>query len=141
MLRRAQRRLRVESCEGSLCRGDACQLPFLVGAFDAIVSCYTLDILPEADIERALGEFFRATKPQGRLVLVVMGRQSRVLDRIWMSAYRHAPVLVGGCRPVDLAPALAATGWKIESEEKITQRGFRSELILARALRLEARAA
>ncbi len=141
MLRHAQRRLRDEACQRLLCRGDACHLPFPAGAFDAIVSCYVLDIFSEAGIERALAEFFRAVKPGGRLVLVVMAQQTRLLNGIWMVTFRHLPVLVGGCRPVGLAPALMATGWKIDLEEEISQNGFRSQLILARPLGLEARAA
>ena len=141
MLRRGRRRLQADHRAGFLCRGDACQLPFPPASFDVIFSCYMLDLLPEADIQRALGEFFRVTKPQGRLVVTVMARQARVFDAIWMWGYHHVPALVGGCRPVALAPALEATGWRVELAEKISQNGFRSELILARPLRLELRAA
>jgi hypothetical protein len=73
--------------------------------------------------------------------VTVMARQARVLDAIWMWGYRHAPTLVGGCRPIALAPALAATGWQVELAEKISQNGFRSEMILARPLRRELRSA
>lgn len=100
-----------------------------------------LDILSEVDIGQALAEFLRVAKPGGRLVIVVMAHQAGMLEGVWMAAFHHAPVLVGGCRPVNLAPALAATGWKIETEERITQNGFRSELILALPRGLEARAA
>jgi ubiquinone/menaquinone biosynthesis C-methylase UbiE len=141
MLRRARGRLQANRRAGLLCRGDACRLPFPAASFDVIFSCYMLDLLPEADIQRALGEFFRVTKPQGRLVVAVMARQARVVDAIWMWGYHHAPALVGGCRPVALAPALAATGWRVELAEEISQSGFRSELILAQPLHLELRAA
>jgi demethylmenaquinone methyltransferase/2-methoxy-6-polyprenyl-1,4-benzoquinol methylase len=141
MLRRARRRLQADRRAGVLCRGDACQLPFLPASFDVIFSCYMLDLLPEADIQRALGEFFRVAKPQGRLVVTVMARQARGFDAAWMWFYRHAPVLIGGCRPVAIAPALAATGWRVELAEEVSQRGFRSEVILARPLHVELRAA
>ena len=100
-----------------------------------------LDIFSEADIETALNEFRRVTKPGGRMALVVMAKQTRLFDRIWMTIYQHAPVLVGGCRPVNLASALAATGWKIAMDREISQNGFRSEVILARPSPLESRAA
>jgi demethylmenaquinone methyltransferase/2-methoxy-6-polyprenyl-1,4-benzoquinol methylase len=141
MLRRARRRLQADRRAGLLCRGDALQLPFPPASFDVIFSCYMLDLLPETDIPRALGEFLRVTKPQGRLVVTVMARQARGFDAIWMWVHRHAPALVGGCRPVALAPALAATGWRVELAEEISQSGFRSELFLARPLRLELKAA
>jgi ubiquinone/menaquinone biosynthesis C-methylase UbiE len=131
----------VDRRPGFLCRSDACQLPFPAASFDVIFSCYMLDLLSEADIQRALGEFFRVTKPQGRLVVTVMARQARGFDAVWMWCYRHAPVLVGGCQPVALTPALAATGWRVEMAEEISQNGFRSEVILARPLSRESRAA
>jgi ubiquinone/menaquinone biosynthesis C-methylase UbiE len=141
MLRRSRRRLQSDRRAALLCRGDACQLPFPPASFDVIFSCYMLDLLPEADIDRALGEFFRVAKPQARLAVTVMARQSRGFDATWMWCYRHAPVLVGGCRPVALAPALAATGWRMEMAEEVSQSGFRSEVILARPLQQELRAA
>jgi ubiquinone/menaquinone biosynthesis C-methylase UbiE len=133
MLGRARERLLSTLGKGGqLCRADARWLPFPVGAFDAIVSCYMLDLLAEADIPLVLGEFRRVLNGRGRLVLVNMARQSRLVNNIWMWIYRHSPSLVGGCRPVVLPPLLQSGGWRLERDEIITQNGFRSELILAR---------
>jgi ubiquinone/menaquinone biosynthesis C-methylase UbiE len=132
MVKRARRRLLRESAQlPQLCRADARQLPFADGTFDAVVSCYLLDLLAEEDIARALVEFRRVSKPAGRLALASMAKQGRLLSALWMPIYRAAPVLVGGCRPVDLAPLLASAGWRVRSEETITQAGFRSVVILA----------
>jgi ubiquinone/menaquinone biosynthesis C-methylase UbiE len=132
MLKRARRRLLREGAQlPQLCRADARQLPFAGGTFDAVVSCYLLDLLAEEDIARALEEFRRVSKPVGRLALASMAKQGRLLSAVWMLIYRAAPALVGGCRPVDLAPLLASAGWRVSSEEVITQGGFRSVVILA----------
>lgn len=132
MLKRARRRLLRESGQlPVLCRADARQLPFGDGTFDAVVSCYLLDLLAEEDIARALAELRRVSKPAGRLALASMAKQGRLLGAVWMPIYRAAPALVGGCRPVDLTPLLAGAGWRVRSEEIISQGGFRSVVILA----------
>jgi ubiquinone/menaquinone biosynthesis C-methylase UbiE len=142
MLRRARRRLlKNPGPGGELCRADARRMPFQEETFDAILNCYMLDLLPEAEIPTVLGEFRRASKPTGRLALLVMDAQNRLVNPIWMWMYRHAPALVGGCRPVALAGLLAGSGWRVEHDELIVQNGFRSKLILARPAGAETRAA
>jgi hypothetical protein len=49
---------------------------------------------------------------------------------MWL--YAHLPGLVGGCRPVSLVEYLVNEEWRIDVRERISQLGFRSELILAR---------
>jgi ubiquinone/menaquinone biosynthesis C-methylase UbiE len=133
MLRRARGRLDSEfrrAC--TLCRADAVELPFPGEMFDVLFNCYMLDLLPEADIARALEEFRRVLKSSGRLVLVVMAEQGKLLNTAWMGIYRHAPLFLGGCRPVALNPLLKETGWRVEVQEMLRQWRFRSLVFLAR---------
>ena len=133
MLRRARRRLGPQLKEHTaLCRADARQIPFPDLTFDVIVDCYMLDLLSESDILKVLQEFRRILKPSGRLVLLVMARQSWLVQGIWMLLYHLWPALVGGCRPVPLSGFLSTEGWLIQHSEQISQDGFRSLLILAR---------
>ncbi len=132
MLGRALHRVLSLHPDPGLCRADARQLPFPSRTFDVVLCCYMLDLLAEEDIRGVLGEFHRILKPDGRASLLVMAEQARVFNAIWMWGYRHAPVLVGGCRPVALAPLLEAGGWRLDLHEHLTQSGFRSELFLAR---------
>lgn len=132
MLDRARRRAVSIGINPALCRADARRLPFADSVFDAALCCYMLDLLAEEDIRGVLGEFRRILKPGGRISLLVMAEQARVFNAIWMWGYRHAPALVGGCRPVALGPLLEAGGWRLDLEKRITQNGFRSELFLAR---------
>jgi ubiquinone/menaquinone biosynthesis C-methylase UbiE len=133
MLVRTRRRLaRRANPHAALCRSDARGLPFADSSFDVILNCYMLDLLAEGDIRSTLRELQRVLKPSGRLVILVMARQSRVIQAIWMALYRHWPDLVGGCRPVPVADFLTSEVWRVELSERITQCGFRSDLMLVR---------
>jgi ubiquinone/menaquinone biosynthesis C-methylase UbiE len=136
MLRRAQQRLTPASRLGALCRADARHLPFPGALFDVVVNCYMLDLLSETDIRAALAEFHQTLKAGGRLVLLYMAEQNPIVNRLWMWLFRHAPALIGGCRPVAVWTLLRDGVWRIEKRERISQNGFRSELIVARALTL-----
>ena len=136
MLARTRPRLAgLPNSHAALCRGDARSLPFADGSFDVILSCYLLDLLAESEIHSTLAELQRALKPAGRLLLLVMARQSRLVQQIWIWVYRHWPDLVGGCRPVRVADFLTTDAWRVELSEQITQCGFRFDLILVRRAR------
>src|SRR3569833_1293048 len=49
---------------------DASRLPFRDGTFDAVVSCYLLELLGADDLVRTIDEMHRVLKPNGRLILV-----------------------------------------------------------------------
>jgi SAM-dependent methyltransferase len=51
----------------ALIQSDAQNLPFAGNSFDVVISCETVEHLP--DIRRAFAEMFRVTKPGGRLFL------------------------------------------------------------------------
>src|SRR5579871_4206150 len=52
---------------------DASRMPFRDGAFDAVVSCYLLELLGADDLARTIDEMHRVLRPRGRLVLVNVG--------------------------------------------------------------------
>jgi ubiquinone/menaquinone biosynthesis C-methylase UbiE len=135
MLQRA--RLRLNASRGGrawLCQADARALPFPGDIFDSLLNCYMLDLLAKDDIPVALSEFQRVLRPQGRLIVVTMARQGPLLQKIWLAAYHHAPLLGGGCRPVDTVGWLKQTGWRVQRHEQIRPFGFRSEGVVARPL-------
>ena len=133
MILRARRRL--DSARGArahLCLADGRKLPISSRTFDVVLNCYMLDLLAESDIPHVLEEFRRVLRPDGRLLLAVMGEQGRMVNVAWMWIYRHAPALVGGCRPVSLPHHLERARWQVEARERVSQNGFWSELIVAR---------
>jgi ubiquinone/menaquinone biosynthesis C-methylase UbiE len=132
MIRRASRLLRLQG-QGlaDLCRADTRALPVASGVFDVLFNCYLLDLLCEDDIRQVLGEFRRVLKPSGRLVALVMARQAKVVNSLWMGLYGLSPSIVGGCRPVPLLELLNAGAWQVDVKEQISQCGFRSALFVA----------
>ncbi len=115
-----------------LCRGNATSIPFRDGVFDKILNCYMLDLLQKEDLPLVLAEFKRVLKITGRLVVMNMAEQSPVFNRLWMSVYRHNPLLVGGCHPIEAIAWIEECGWQILQHEEIRQSGFRTELVSAK---------
>jgi arsenate reductase len=113
--------------------GDAHRLDFADGAFDLVVNNYMFDLLPEADFEPVLRELRRVLASGGRLVLVNMATSTRATHRIYEWIYRRHPSLLGGCRGVELGPFVQQAGFSDVRTERITQLGFASELVTARA--------
>jgi ubiquinone/menaquinone biosynthesis C-methylase UbiE len=133
MLARARNRLTRDSnpCH-DLCCADACRLPFAEATVDVLFNFYMLDLFPESEIPVVTEEFRRVLKPSGRLIVLNMAAQARIFNAIWIWIYNRVPLMVGGCRPLPVGIMLAADGWRIESQEQISQWGFRSDLIVAR---------
>jgi ubiquinone/menaquinone biosynthesis C-methylase UbiE len=133
MIRRAHRLIKSRpECRAVLAQADARRLPFADHSFDVLFNCYMLDLLPEDDISIVLSEFHRVLKPSGRVVVLVMACQARVLNSLWMGLYRISPALVGACRPVPVAGFLERAAWRVAVREMVSQYGFRSELFVAR---------
>jgi ubiquinone/menaquinone biosynthesis C-methylase UbiE len=132
MLARTHRRMQAAGIgRCNLCRASAISLPFGDEAFDILFNLYMIDLLLEEDVPDVLREFARVLRPGGRLILLSMARQVHFVNAIWTWLYRRSPVLVGGCRPVLVTEMLEQNGWTISLCEKISQCGFRSEMIVA----------
>jgi ubiquinone/menaquinone biosynthesis C-methylase UbiE len=127
---------RERAPDARLVRASALRLPLADGAVDLAFSCYLLDLLPGPDIDRALRELARVVRPGGRVVLcgLTEGRSlaERALMGLWKKIHRLSPARVGGCRPLELAPRLAAAGLALVTHERVSQLAVPSEVLLAR---------
>jgi len=99
--------------------GDAEKTSFGDAIFDLVFSSYMLDLIDTAAIPRVLLEFKRLLKPTGWLVLVGLSKGSKWHDnmKLYEWVYRRSPSLLGGCRPVQLAPHLQELGFKNVNRE------------------------
>ena len=94
-------------------RGSAERIPVASGAFDTVVTTWTLCSV--ADPEAALAEIRRVLAPEGRLLFIEHGASSEPRVLAWQN--RLTPVwrrLAGGChlnRPI--AELIAAAGFRL----------------------------
>lgn len=119
----------------ALVRGSILRLP-LGESFDVVCSNFLLDLLPGADLDQALGELARVTRPGGRVVLcgLTPGRTfvERCVMGLWSTIHALSPVRVGGCRPLELTPRLARAGLELVQHEHVGQLGVASEVLVTR---------
>ena len=106
--------------------------------FDCIICTYVLDLLSEEDIRDFLREAHRTLKTGGRVGLVSLtkGRTplSGMLSAAWSGLHRTSPWLVGGCRPIEIAPYLQPSQWRTDYQRVIAPFGLPSEILVASAL-------
>ncbi len=134
MLRRAQRR-----GGALLVQADAAYLPFRARVFDRLFAAYVLDLLPPAQVDRALTEFHRVLDNEGRAVVLTMTEGitlgSRIVIAAWKAVYALSPALCGGCRPLVLAPRAERAGFRVLHREVILSFAFPSELLVLQPVR------
>ena len=125
--------------QARLVRGSILRLPLAPGAFDLVLSSYLLDLLPLGDVDRALAELARVVAPGGRVILcgLTLGETlpQRAVMGLWSAIHRLSPARVGGCRPLLLAPRLAAAGLDLVERVHVSQLGVPSEVLVARPRR------
>ena len=133
MLARTVQRFRQEALPTPLlCRCDACSLPFAEQSFDLVFCAYLLDLLSVESIAEALREMRRVLRPGGRLALVHLGMGHKGFNHIWGLFYWLIPTMLGGCRPIRVAPHLSALGWEVLQAREVVCWGIPSDVILAR---------
>lgn len=115
----------------SLQIGSAFSLPFPDNTFDLVFNTYMLDLLPEADFPKALGEFHRVLRPGGRLALVTFGFGEFWFNRFWFWLAKTFPALLTYCRPVRVENFIEQTGLRIIHGEFVSQNTFPSDIAIA----------
>lgn len=113
-------------------------LPVGDGAFDRLLTVYVLDLLDESDTQLFFAEAHRVLGPGGLLGIVSLTCPDHgaagVVARVWGRVRDRFPALVGGCRPVSLAPHLAPGRWRIHYRETVVQMLVSSEVIVAESI-------
>jgi ubiquinone/menaquinone biosynthesis C-methylase UbiE len=135
MLRKASARLRAIPRRGRLLAAGGLRLPFRTASFDLVTSSYLLDLLSEDDIGRAIEEFYRVLEPGGRLILVNLTKMDARRITLYERCYRALPGLaqawlLGGCRPVQVQPLLAAAGF-VAARRFVVEQFLSSEVVIA----------
>lgn len=108
--------------------------PLADASVDRIVAAYVFDLLPLAEIDALLEESRRVLRPGGRLCICGLAPgttgRTRIVSRLWLGVHRVAPRLVGGCRPLAVAPRLDSA-WSIRHRSLTSAWGIASEVLVA----------
>jgi ubiquinone/menaquinone biosynthesis C-methylase UbiE len=104
-------------------------------SFDRFVSLYVLDLLSPDEILQVIGEAYRLLRNDGLICLVSLTCGQTVISRtftwIWNSIHNLNPVLVGGCRPLNLLEFLDEACWNISYNNIVNMLGIASEIVVA----------
>lgn len=146
MLNLAQQRLSSFGSRVKLTRAsDAIHIEVEDHSVERLLSTYVLDLLSESDIKAFLAEARRVLKPgpAGKLCLVSLSEGispvSKVIIKVWRWIYRLRPILLGGCRPLQLNSLLDQNEWQLEYHHTLVSYGVPSEIAIATPVSGEAR--
>jgi ubiquinone/menaquinone biosynthesis C-methylase UbiE len=133
MLRRARQRARRSGTQRwELRQGTAYALPYPDATFDLVFNAYMFDLLPASDFLPVLREFRRVLVPGGRLVMATMTLGPAWYHQLWEALYALYPPLLGGCRGVQVLPALIDGGFVRVRRCPVSQWTFPSEVLYGR---------
>ena len=114
---------------------DASRMPFRDGAFDAVVSCYLLELLGTDDLMRTLGEMHRVLRARGRLALVVVGQNLPAFNAMHRLAGTLVPAFWGRMLGSSFEEMLAEFGFHVEHDRIVQQGFYPSRVIIAQKSR------
>ncbi|WP_083250848.1 class I SAM-dependent methyltransferase [Acidihalobacter aeolianus] len=96
---------------------DTMRLPLLDKEADRIVSIFVLDLLGEEQVAQFFNEAYRSLSDDGKLCFLSLHRganiPSRIVSALWSALFAKRPMLLGGCRPIDLDPFVDRHRWQV----------------------------
>jgi ubiquinone/menaquinone biosynthesis C-methylase UbiE len=112
--------------------GDAADLPFDDGTFNAAFMSFVLELFDTPEIPKVLRQIKRVLKPEGRLGVVSMSKEygETIFMRLYERAHVKWPGLVD-CRPIYLERALREAGYTIKSQAKVKLSGLPGKIVIA----------
>jgi ubiquinone/menaquinone biosynthesis C-methylase UbiE len=122
-------RVRIALTDGSprIAESDA--------SFDRFICIYVLDLLSVQDIRNLLIDARRVLRPGGLLCNVSLtsgqGPLSKAICALWQKIHDWRPVILSGCRPLEVGSLLGSEHWRIKHQSIICRYGICSEVIVA----------
>ena len=135
MLNKAKKRLKkLKSNHYEFREGDVLKLDFNDNSCDLVVNNFMVDLMPFATFDKIAEEFYRVTKPDGRVVISTFSFGKKKINKFWFWVAKKFPDILTGCRPVSFKENLVKAGFEIEKSIEISQNTFPSEIIKARKI-------
>ena len=134
MLSVAGKRLRKHnlSANVSLVVGDAGDLPFPKGSFDALFTSFVIELFDAQEMPLLLEGWRVVLRPGGRLCAVSLSASGRswFMRQLYQKAQGRFPKLID-CRPIQLAQALEAAGFEVRSQTQRASLDLPVEIVVA----------
>jgi ubiquinone/menaquinone biosynthesis C-methylase UbiE len=116
----------------SLVVGDAGDLPFHEGSFDALFASFVLELFEPQELPLLLAGCRAVLRPGGRLCAVSLsaGGRSWFMRQVYQWAQRRWPRLID-CRPIHLAQSLEQAGFALRSRSQPSSLDLPVEIVVA----------
>lgn len=135
MLEKAKKRLiKIKDANYELKEGDVLRLDFADNTFDTVINNFMVDLMPADTFDKIAEEFYRVTKPNGKIIISTFSFGKKKINKIWFWVAKNIPDLLTGCRPVSFKENLIKAGFEIEKDLEISQNTFPSEIIKAKKM-------
>jgi ubiquinone/menaquinone biosynthesis C-methylase UbiE len=111
---------------------DARHMPFRSESFDAIFSCYLMELLSAEDIAQTLREFRRVLRDKGKLTLVLIGQNTQVFSAAYRMATKIAPAFWGRQVERRMPEMISLARFEVLHDRKVQQSFYPSRVLVAR---------
>jgi len=111
--------------------GDAAQLPYPDGNFNALYSSFTLELFDTPEIPTVLAECLRVLRPDGRICIVAMAKSPKLnlITRLYEWTHRNFESYAD-CRPIFAAKSLETAGFKVQTIQQMSMFGLPVDVVL-----------
>ncbi|MEZ5355248.1 MAG: class I SAM-dependent methyltransferase [Bryobacteraceae bacterium] len=113
---------------------DARHLPFRDETFNAVVSCYLLELLSKDDIFRTLREVHRVLRPGGTFTVVLIGQSGEGFNQLYKVAATVAPAFWGKQVEQRVPDWMRTCRFQLDQERHVVQTGYPSRVVSATRL-------
>jgi demethylmenaquinone methyltransferase/2-methoxy-6-polyprenyl-1,4-benzoquinol methylase len=111
---------------------NALDLSFKSSTFDAMIFCFSIEIIPEVLIKPVLDESFRVLGQGGAICFICMADvpNKKLISRLYSWAHKEFPEVVD-CRPISISLFLDENRFMIIHREIRALYGLPVEIIMA----------
>jgi demethylmenaquinone methyltransferase/2-methoxy-6-polyprenyl-1,4-benzoquinol methylase len=111
--------------------GDAAQLPYPDGNFNALYSSFTLELFDTPEIPTVLAECLRVLRPDGRICIVSMAKRQKLNLITWLYEWTHRNFeSFADCRPIFVAKSLETGGFQVQATQQMSMFGLPVDVVL-----------